>query len=163
VAHRTVLKEVLAGEWGIAIERNGRGPIQLNITKRPYGRGRRGAVGCQQGKSGFLGHAIVFFSMVVVYLVDNIPRHTGDRLTGGEGLRQLDLNRIPAGDVMYNHADSASVTRKACLPLSLGKCRRKCGEGCGACFEASARASDRLFIFAPYSKKRLLWASCDFP
>src|SRR5438552_12097179 len=50
-------------------------------------------------------------------------------------MREVDLDRVHAGNVMHHNADLPSVMGKACLPLCLGKCGRKCSERCCAGLE----------------------------
>ena len=38
--------------------------------------------------------------MIAVDRIDGVPRHTGDRLAGSEQTRELDLERVHAGDVI---------------------------------------------------------------
>ena len=90
---------------------------------------------CQQGQRGFLGDAVILFRVVAVHRVDGVPSHAADGLAGGQHLREVDLDRVDAGNVMHHDADLASVVGNARLPFRLGKRGRKCGEcGC-ACFE----------------------------
>ena len=67
--------------------------------------------------------------------MDVIHRHAGDRLAAGERLRQLDLERVDARDVMYDDADLAAIPENASVPLRVGEGigeRRQCG---GSLFE----------------------------
>ena len=86
VAHRMILKDELASERSIAIERHGRGAIQFFIGESTDCRGRRRTVVCQQRERGFLCNAVILFRVVAVHRVDGIPRHAGDRLAGSEKL-----------------------------------------------------------------------------
>ena len=58
-----------------------------------------------------------------------------DRLAAGQHLRQLDLQRIHARDVMHDHADLAPVLRERGLPLGVGERARDGGERAGALLE----------------------------
>ena len=152
MAHRMILKYELAGERSIAIERHGRGAIQIFIAKSTYCRGRRSTVVCQQGERGFLRNAVILFRVVAVHRVDGVPGHAGDWLAGSQQLREVDLDRVHAGNVITTTPIfRPSLGRRVCHSVSESVAANPASAVAPASRRA-ARASDRLFIVAPSMK-----------
>jgi len=68
-----------------------------------------------------LVNRVVLVRVPGIHVVNLVPRHARDRMTAGERLRQLDLERVDAGDVMHDHADLAAVLRQTGVPLRVRK------------------------------------------
>src|SRR5437773_10655507 len=52
-----------------------------------------------------------------VHLVDGVPRDAGNRLSCGQCLRQLDLERVDARHVVNDHADWPAVLGQSSFPF----------------------------------------------
>src|SRR6476619_3833134 len=98
VPHRVILEHELAGDGRARIERCRGGAIEFLVAECPDGGRGVGAVALKELQRIFLGDAL-------------------DRRPGGKRLRELDLNRIDARDVMDDDADLASVLWHSGLPL----------------------------------------------
>lgn len=59
-----------------------------------------------------------------------VPSHGSDWLAGGERMREVEFDRVHAGNVMHHYADLPSINGNARLPLCLGKWSHKCSECC---------------------------------
>src|SRR5262249_57548170 len=70
VAHRMVLQEKLARERSVAIERHGRGVVQLFVGKRTDRRSRRCTVRFQQGECSFFGDVVILLCVIAVDRID---------------------------------------------------------------------------------------------
>ena len=79
--------------------------------------------------------------------VHGVPSDAGDRLAGSHQLRQVQLNRVDAGDVMHYDADLSSVMGNARLPLGLGKGGRECGQCRCSSFETGSERFGSMIHF----------------
>ena len=79
---------------------------------------------------------VVLLGVPGVHLVDVVHGHARHRLAAGQRLRQLDLQRVDAGDVMHDDADLAPVPGDAGLPLRVGEGAREGGQRAGPLLEA---------------------------
>ena len=79
-----------------------------------------------------------------IHLVDVIPRHARHRLAGGKRLRQLDLHRIHAGDVMHDDADLAAVLGERVCHSASVRALANAAERAGALFEAIGKGVGAL-------------------
>ena len=95
----------------------GSGAVQRLVAQRADGRRGGGAVALEQIHRRLFRHGVVLLGVPGIHLVDDIPRHARDRIPAGENLRQLDLDRVHARDVVHGDADLASVLGHAGLPL----------------------------------------------
>jgi hypothetical protein len=86
----------------------------------------------------------VLFGVPGIHLVDLIHGHARHRPSSGNRLRQLDLERIHACDVMHGDADLASVFRHTCLPLGVRKGARESGQGGGPLLESIGKGISML-------------------
>ena len=106
-----VLEHELARERRVGVERHRRRPIELLVAERADGGRRRRAVAPEQIERRLFRDGVVLPGVPGVHLVDVIHGHAGHRLAAGQRLRQLDLQRVDAGDVMDDDADRAPVVR----------------------------------------------------
>ena len=80
---------------------------------------------------------------------NGVPGHAGDRLAGSEQLREVEFDRVNAGDVMDHYANLSSIMGNERLPLFFGKCCRNAASAFAPASKRAARASDRKFILPP--------------
>ncbi len=63
--------------------------------------------------------------MITVDGVNSLPSQVCDRLAGSEQIREIDLNRIHARNVVHHYSDLASVLWEGASPTDFGKRGRK--------------------------------------
>ena len=131
-----VLEHELARQRGIGIERHRRCLHELFVAERAD-RGRGGRAVCpEQIERSVFRDARVLRGVLRVHGVDVVHGHARDRLAVGDRLRQLNFDRVNAGDVMHDDADRAAVMRRPGSPLVVREAGGEGDEGTSALFEA---------------------------
>jgi len=130
-----ILEQKLAGDRRVGVERNQSGPIELLIAERANRGGRGGAIAVEKLQRSPLRDSGVLLGVTGVHVVDHLVRDAGYRLTGRDRLRQLDLDRIDARDMVHDDADSAPVVWDWRIPLGFGEIVRQGSKGASALFE----------------------------
>ena len=139
-----IFEHELAGERRVGVERHGSRLRELGVSERPdRGRGRQSVL-LQQFNGGFSGDPGVLRRVMRVHLVDVGHRHARHRISIGDSQRELNLERVHAGDMMYDDADGAAVVWNASLPLRIGERGREGSEGSNSVFEAVGQSSGAL-------------------
>ena len=128
VSHRVILQHELAGERGIGVEGDRRRLRELRVGEGSDGVGGGSAVLPQELEGCVPGHACVFQGVPGIHLMDVVHGHARHWCAGGNGLRQLNLHRVNAGDVVNDDADGAAVMGQGGLPLGVGEGAGKGGE-----------------------------------
>jgi hypothetical protein len=136
VSDGMIFEKKLTRQRGIRVEGDWSRPIELLITERSNHRRRDLAIPQKQIDRLILRDRRVLRGMICVHSVDDLRRHALDRLTTGERLGQLDLERVNAGDVMDDHADLTPIPGNGCLPLALRESVRKRRQCASSLFEA---------------------------
>ena len=115
--HGVILEKELARQRGVRVERHRSSSIKLLIAQRAdRGRGGR-AVLPEEIQRRLFRHRVIVPGVRGIDLVHLFRRDAHNRLASGEYLRQLNLQRIHAGDVMDDDSNLAAVSGKTCLPL----------------------------------------------
>ena len=139
-----ILEHELAGERRIGIERHWGRLRELFVRERAKrGRSCR-AVFLEQLDGGFSGDVRILGRMTGVHLVDVGHRHAGYRLAFRDGQRELNFERVHAGDVVHDDADGAAVVWDAGLPFGVGERGREGSQGSNSVFEAVGQSSGAL-------------------
>ena len=131
-----ILEHELARERRVIAERHRGRAIEVFVPECPNGRCRSRAVETEQIQRCRLRDGVVLHGVPCVHLVDSAPGHARHRLSCGDRLRDLNLQRVHAGDVVHDDADLASVPGHACLPLGIGEATGKRCERGGALLKA---------------------------
>ena len=107
VADGVILEHELARERSIGVERDRRGLGELFVAERAdrCRRGRAVRVEADRAPPSFVTAAFSAACFAFIAWMSSMV-DAGDRLAAGDGLRQLDLDRVDAGDVMHDHADA---------------------------------------------------------
>ena len=106
------------------------------VAQGADGLGGELAVPAEEGDRLLAGRLGVLAGMVGVDVVHRLPGDAGDRLARGDGLGELDLERIHGGDVMDDDADRPPVAGHADPPLGVGEGGGQVGQVGGPLFEA---------------------------
>lgn len=135
VPNGVIFEHELARERRVGVERHRSGLRQLRVRERPDGGCRSQAVLLQQCDGGFPCDVGVLRCMTRVHLVDSGHRDAGDGLAVRNGHRELNLERVHAGDMMHDDAHRAPVVWNASLPFRVGERGREGSEGLNSLFE----------------------------
>ena len=101
--------------------------------------GRRCAILGQQREGFRFRYAFMLRRVVPVHRIDDVPIHARNRLAGHERAREMNFNRIDAGDVVYHHTDLPSIFGKTRLPFRVGEFGRECRERICAGLQAGCK------------------------
>src|SRR5262245_36497951 len=107
-----VLNDELRGDRRAEAQRERRGPVQLVIRERAYRGGRLTTVPAQEFDRGGLRYPNLVMGVPGVQLGDNLPRDVHNGLAAGDCSREINLDRIDAGDVAHDDADRTAVTSR---------------------------------------------------
>jgi hypothetical protein len=116
-----ILKDELAGKRRSGVQRDRCGLGQILIAEGTDGSHGGGAVLLQKFERGLFADGAKLFGMPGIHVVDGIHRDAGDGLAFGQLLRQLNLQRVDAGDVMNDDSDGAAIPWQRGAPLRIGK------------------------------------------
>src|SRR6266498_4577649 len=100
-----VLNDELRGDRRTEAQREGSRPVQLVIRERAYRGGRLTTVTAQEFERGGLRYTRLVLGVLGVQFGDNLPRDVRNGLAAGDCSREINLNRIDAGDVAHDNAD----------------------------------------------------------
>jgi len=154
VPKRVVLHEELTRQRGVAVQRDGGRAIERFVADRSNGRCRLPAVALKKIQRFGLFDRSVLSRMFGVHLMNRVPCDAGDRLSGGQRLRQLDLERVYARHVMHDDADEAAVLRHRSLPFLRAERLDKGSESICSLLNASGEGLCTLIHGNPLSKAR---------
>ena len=110
VAQCVVLNDELRGDRCAIAQREGRRAIQLVIRKRAYRSGRFTTVPAQEFECDSFRDPRLFVGMLGIQVGDNVPGDVGNGLATGNCPREINLNRIDAGNMMHDDADRTAVS-----------------------------------------------------
>jgi hypothetical protein len=136
MAQGVILHKELAGEWRVCVQGDRSRLVQLLIRQCSHRDGGGLAGGFQDGERRRLLHPGVLLRMARIQGVDVIPTDALDGVAPGQGLGQLHLEGVHAGDMMDDDAHRAPVMGDLQLPLGLVQRRGVLGERRRSCFEA---------------------------
>jgi hypothetical protein len=124
VAQRVVFNKELAGQRSVGVERNRGGPIQLRIRQGPYSRRGALATAPQESQRRRPVHVGMVSGVSRIHLVHGVPCDSFNGRAAGQGLGQLNLQRVDTGDVMDDDAHRPTVFRDRQAPLGFrqGSC-----------------------------------------
>ncbi len=89
-------------------QREGCSLVQLVIGERAHCRRGLTAVLPQEFERGGFADACLLLGVLAIQLSDHVPCNFCDSLAAGDGSRDLNLDRIDAGDVMHDDTDRAA-------------------------------------------------------
>ena len=142
-----ILEHELARERRVGVERDRGGPIELLVAERA-----NGSRGCRAVPPEQVERRLLRDARRTPWRARHSSR--GRRpssrpsigLPAGKRLRQLDLQRVDAGDVMHDDADRAAVSGDAGLPLGVGERAREGGERAGSLLRGDRRGRSHALI-----------------
>jgi hypothetical protein len=131
VPYRVVFNDELRGDRCAEAQGEGRRLVQLFIRERAYRGGRLTTVPTQEFECGGLRYPCLVVGMLRIQLGDNLPRDVRSGLAAGDCSREINLNRVDAGNMVHDDADRTAVPptfRDWCTPLLFRESFNKGGQ-----------------------------------